>query len=164
MVIKTQVVIFFFFKQKTAYELRISDWSSDVCSSDLMVQTLMVESFQNSQRIVSVGRESIGLRSDFILKTEIREFQSEAFSNQVRVGIDAKLVKMPERKIVAAKEFRKARPANVDDMSSVIESFDGALGSTLRRLVEWTLITGESVWKKAKATETVDNVTPARLL
>src|SRR3546814_1464920 len=29
------VCVFFFFKQKTAYELRISDWSSDVCSSDL---------------------------------------------------------------------------------------------------------------------------------
>src|SRR3546814_1377780 len=28
---------FFFFKQKTAYEMRISDWSSDVCSSDLLV-------------------------------------------------------------------------------------------------------------------------------
>src|SRR3546814_1924552 len=28
--------MFFFFKQKTAYELRISDWSSDVCSSDLV--------------------------------------------------------------------------------------------------------------------------------
>src|SRR3546814_9208559 len=28
-------VVFFFFKQKTAYEMRISDWSSDVCSSDL---------------------------------------------------------------------------------------------------------------------------------
>src|SRR3546814_4150830 len=30
------VFIFFFFKQKTAYEMRISDWSSDVCSSDLV--------------------------------------------------------------------------------------------------------------------------------
>src|SRR3546814_7850084 len=29
------ICIFFFFKQKTAYEMRISDWSSDVCSSDL---------------------------------------------------------------------------------------------------------------------------------
>src|SRR3546814_17869624 len=29
------IFIFFFFKQKTAYEMRISDWSSDVCSSDL---------------------------------------------------------------------------------------------------------------------------------
>src|SRR3546814_2722762 len=31
------LVIFVFFKQKTAYEMRISDWSSDVCSSDLIV-------------------------------------------------------------------------------------------------------------------------------
>src|SRR3546814_7036459 len=30
------VVLFFCFKQKTAYEMRISDWSSDVCSSDLL--------------------------------------------------------------------------------------------------------------------------------
>src|SRR3546814_7572892 len=29
------LLLFFFFKQKTAYEMRISDWSSDVCSSDL---------------------------------------------------------------------------------------------------------------------------------
>src|SRR3546814_8010106 len=33
-------VFFFFFKQKTAYEMRISDWSSDVCSSDLLSRTL----------------------------------------------------------------------------------------------------------------------------
>src|SRR3546814_9877395 len=33
--------LFFFFKQKTAYEMRISDWSSDVCSSDLLMMPLM---------------------------------------------------------------------------------------------------------------------------
>src|SRR3546814_2105518 len=32
--------VFFFFKQKTAYEMRISDWSSDVCSSDLRLHLL----------------------------------------------------------------------------------------------------------------------------
>src|SRR3546814_6153479 len=34
---------FFFFKQKTAYEMRISDWSSDVCSSDLLVAGYQTE-------------------------------------------------------------------------------------------------------------------------
>src|SRR3546814_17470440 len=34
------MVVFFFFKQKTAYEMRISDWSSDVCSSDLFPRTM----------------------------------------------------------------------------------------------------------------------------
>src|SRR3546814_2388089 len=35
------VVFVFFFKQKTAYEMRISDWSSDVCSSDLHLDLLL---------------------------------------------------------------------------------------------------------------------------
>src|SRR3546814_4441494 len=35
MTLKGLHLLFFFFKQKTAYEMRISDWSSDVCSSDL---------------------------------------------------------------------------------------------------------------------------------
>src|SRR3546814_3206817 len=37
------VVCFFFFKQKTAYEMRISDWSSDVCSSDLKAAGLSAD-------------------------------------------------------------------------------------------------------------------------
>src|SRR3546814_7575626 len=37
MVLLLYPLFFFFFKQKTAYEMRISDWSSDVCSSDLLV-------------------------------------------------------------------------------------------------------------------------------
>src|SRR3546814_19841019 len=36
-------LFFFFFKQKTAYEMRISDWSSDVCSSDLHVLDALVD-------------------------------------------------------------------------------------------------------------------------
>src|SRR3546814_5727375 len=35
-------VDFFFFKQKTAYDMRISDWSSDVCSSDLQKTTVLI--------------------------------------------------------------------------------------------------------------------------
>src|SRR3546814_8626918 len=37
---------FFFFKQKTAYEMRISDWSSDVCSSDLREADASLSSFE----------------------------------------------------------------------------------------------------------------------
>src|SRR3546814_8477964 len=37
------MLLFFFFKQKTAYEMRISDWSSDVCSSDLLVENVVMK-------------------------------------------------------------------------------------------------------------------------
>src|SRR3546814_6365891 len=46
----------FFFKQKTAYELRISDWSSDVCSSDLITLTALFSlvGFWNARRLARV--------------------------------------------------------------------------------------------------------------
>src|SRR3546814_4919208 len=37
------ILLFFFFKQKTAYEMRISDWSSDVCSSDLALGVALAD-------------------------------------------------------------------------------------------------------------------------
>src|SRR3546814_3995336 len=40
-----RVTLLFCFKQKTAYELRISDWSSDVCSSDLVKRSLFLHRF-----------------------------------------------------------------------------------------------------------------------
>ena len=42
--------LFFFFKQKTAYEMCGRDWSSDVCSSDLSVTKLLARSLVTEQR------------------------------------------------------------------------------------------------------------------
>src|SRR3546814_9888871 len=50
-------MFFFFFKQKTAYEMRISDWSSDVCSSDLVDK----QDVARAVRRVGCGREQNGL-------------------------------------------------------------------------------------------------------
>src|SRR3546814_7396337 len=57
------VCFFFFFKQKTAYEMRISDWSSDVCSSDLRLRPIRPIKNERTRRphilqtIVSAGDE-----------------------------------------------------------------------------------------------------------
>src|SRR3546814_15388323 len=45
--------MFFFFKQKTAYEMRISDWSSDVCSSDLSQATRAEQPFRSLRHGIS---------------------------------------------------------------------------------------------------------------
>src|SRR3546814_6115893 len=49
--------IFFFFKQKTAYEMRISDWSSDVCSSDLNCNSLHTNAYDEA--ITTPTEESV---------------------------------------------------------------------------------------------------------
>src|SRR3546814_2064408 len=43
MIVSLFLLFVFFFKQKTAYEMRISDWSSDVCSSDLLCRCVWME-------------------------------------------------------------------------------------------------------------------------
>src|SRR3546814_8895453 len=48
----------FFFKQKTAYEMRISDWSSDVCSSDLRV----AGDVERAQEVVAAGLQVLALQ------------------------------------------------------------------------------------------------------
>src|SRR3546814_8361790 len=51
----------FFFKQKTAYEMRISDWSSDVCSSDLAVGVEQL-AVRQAARVRNVARREAGAR------------------------------------------------------------------------------------------------------
>src|SRR3546814_5161590 len=64
------VIFFFFFKQKTAYEMRISDWSSDVCSSDLL---------QPSDYLGIVGPEAFfeNREGEFIADLRDRRFPGE---------------------------------------------------------------------------------------
>jgi cholesterol transport system auxiliary component len=121
-----------------------SSWSD---RAPLMVQTLMIESFENSHSIVAVGRESVGLRADFILKSELREFQAEYFLGtlpSVRVAINAKLVQLPRRTIIGSKSFEAVAQTKADTMSEIIDAYDEALGSVLKHLVQWTLTTGQN--------------------
>src|SRR3546814_1776930 len=61
-------LVFFFFKQKTAYDMRISDWSSDVCSSDLHAE---LHRFQPPARSrISDRREGDLLRPDGIYRAQ----------------------------------------------------------------------------------------------
>src|SRR3546814_19435853 len=79
--------MFFFFKQKTAYEMRISDWSSDVCSSDLPCRRGQPGPVQ--QRLpAEVSGEDAGQQRGARLRVEVGE--PEAFpgarSEERRVG------------------------------------------------------------------------------
>ena len=107
-----------------------------------LVQTLLVESFENSGRIVAVARKATDLRADYVLKTELREFQAEYTGIGppiVRVQLNAKPVKMPERTIIAAFKSEREIEAGGTEVIDVIYAFDEALGKVLKSIVEWAL-------------------------
>src|SRR3546814_17529635 len=78
---------FFFFKQKTAYEMRISDWSSDVCSSDLSVAQRQV-----GAAVVEARKRRTGVEADADVRMRGQEAgpppQQPAMGQRVQ-GVDA---------------------------------------------------------------------------
>lgn len=108
----------------------------------LMVQTLLIESFENTGKIVAVSRESTTLRADYLLKTELREFQAEYDTSgppRARVRINAKLARMPDRAIIGSYTVERMERAASGDLPAIAMAFDEALGGAMRRVVEWTL-------------------------
>ena len=127
------------------------DYFADVSWADrvpTMVQGLIVQSFEDSGRIVSVGRDTVGLRSDFVLKSELRDFQAEyttpgaALPDRVHVRLSAKLVAMPRRTIEAGESFEAVVPVRGRAFTDVIAAFDDALGQVSGGLVAWALRSG----------------------
>ena len=111
----------------------------------LMIQTLLVESFESTGKTIAIGRESVGLRADYILKPELRRFTAVYDAPEgppiVTVLINIRLVKMPERSIIAQLNADTRERAKRNEMQAIVEAFDEALGKILKRIIEWALTT-----------------------
>ena len=124
-----------------------TDYYAKVAWTDrapLMVQTRIVDSFENTRKIVAVARESIALRANYVLQPDLRNFEAMYFYGQppiVKVRLIAKLVRMPDRQIIGVASFERCVRARADKVPKVVDAFDQALGSVIKRLVSWTLRT-----------------------
>src|SRR5579872_3785549 len=110
-----------------------------------MVQTLLIESFERTGKIVAVGPESAGLRPDYILKTDLRAFEADYRGTDpiptVVVRMSAKLVAMPQRRIIGAITSQKYVKAAGSRFEDILNAFNDALGHVLRDVVVFALTT-----------------------
>src|ERR1700736_2654186 len=117
-----------------------SEWTERV---PLLVQTALLDSFENSGTIAAIGRESIGLGADFILKSEIRHFEAlydtPKGAPEVWVAIIARLANPAGRNIVAHASFERRERAAANDIGHVVLAFDEALGAVMADIVAWTV-------------------------
>jgi cholesterol transport system auxiliary component len=110
--------------------------------STKMIKTLIVESFENSNKITAIAADAANLRSDYMLLPEIREFQAETFHDEgtmIHIGVAVKLIKMPERRLVVSEYFDRIDLVPHDSLDNVVQTFDESLGKILKRMVIWTI-------------------------
>src|SRR3546814_15254802 len=127
-------LVFFFFKQKTAYEMRISDWSSDVCSSDLG---------RRDRLELAIVRQSGGHRhaapADMLLMRRTRESQRtdvHGFRDKTAHRVDFVIIGGSGGGVSAHDLGPKRGMANIDrdigadplDRTSVVRGKGGAVG------------------------------------
>ena len=122
--------------------LTTGEWAS---RAPEMVMELLVQSFKNSNKILSVGDRRDRIRPDFDLQLRLSAFHIERTAEDagtVRVGLNTTLLKRPQRTALSTAAFdssAEVAPLSLDD---IVAAFDGSLPEVMEQVVEWTLKTG----------------------
>jgi cholesterol transport system auxiliary component len=121
------------------------DYFADAAWTDrapLMVQSLIVQSFENSARVSAIARESLALKADYVLLPELRHFEAEyadAGPPAAHIQIGLKRVKMPERAIAGQQSFEARKAASENQMPAIVDAFNAALHEVMGQIVQWAL-------------------------
>lgn len=124
----------------------------------LLMQALLVQAFENTRR-VSVARDTTGLAADFVLQTELREFQAHYDTPlppppanpddpptrreppTVMVQIEAKLLSVVDRRIIGSFNATTRATAAENSLEGAVQAFNAAVGQALGQIVDWTMRT-----------------------
>jgi cholesterol transport system auxiliary component len=115
-------------------------------AAPVLVQAKLIEAFEAAVPSLPVGRDASGLRPDFILQLDLRGFQAEyqGGSAVAVVRIAARLVKMPERRIMGSVVTESRQPAGAGGLPGVIAAFEAALGQAFNELIPGILAAANS--------------------
>jgi cholesterol transport system auxiliary component len=109
----------------------------------LLVQRLLIQTCEASKRIVAVDRDTAGTEIDYLLQTEIRNFEARyetpEGAPQIVVSIQAKLTRMPQREIIDNLNVTQQSQAAANNLDSIILAFDTASGAAIAQIAAWTL-------------------------
>ncbi len=106
-------------------------------NAPILLQDKLIESFEASGAIVAVGRDAVGLRPDYVLQSELRDFQAEISGDAptAHLRLTAKLVRMPDRRIVANITIEQKVAAAGNSLPQIVDAFDRAAGEAFQEAV-----------------------------
>jgi cholesterol transport system auxiliary component len=112
----------------------------------VLLQGRLIEAFENDGHIAEVGRDASALTPDYLLETEIRDFEAryggpDGQPPAVAVALVLSLVRMPDRQMAGQTLITATASAARNDLDSIVEAFDVAVGKAMTGSVAWTLRT-----------------------
>lgn len=111
-----------------------------------LLRSLVVEGFEQSGRIVGIGSAQSGLRADFALAIDLRDFQLEVHAGgaQAVVRFQANLLDYTGNRMLATRSFSAEAPSAGTDSASAFGAFEHALNTVIPELIEWTFREGNA--------------------
>jgi cholesterol transport system auxiliary component len=124
-------------------------WSD---SAPALLRNLIVQGFEDSHRIVGVGSAASGLRADYALAIEVRDFQLEMNGGtHAAIRLQVRLLDYTSNRVLSAQAFEAEAPAATAEAAAAFGAFQDALDRIVPELVDWTLREGDTAHGK-KAT------------
>lgn len=111
-----------------------------------LVQTALVEDFENSGRIRTVARQNSGVPAEVALLLDIRQFEAVytpgARIPQASIRIHAKLLQYPGNRVIAIRTFSADVPAAGKHVPEVVRALEQGLAAVNGEIIGWTLANG----------------------
>lgn len=105
-----------------------------------LIQQLLLNLFENSQKIEGLGTPLDGIEADYVLLIDIRDFELIVEETKyVKVRLFAKLMRLRDREIIGARTFEKIVPLEQASFKEVIQAFLDATNNVGKDLVRWSL-------------------------
>ncbi len=125
--------------QRTPNEVRYFADVRWVERATRMLQGLLVESFERASAVAAVDRYTVGPRAEYILKSELRDFQAELFDGAriptAHVRLTVRMVRNGRQDTVWTRDFSARVPARASTAPEVVAAFDQALGQVMAEIV-----------------------------
>jgi cholesterol transport system auxiliary component len=116
-----------------------------------MVQTHLVEAFENSSRITTVSRQNSGVPAEVALLIDIRRFESDYGAGgkipNVVIHLHAKLLEYPSNRVIAVENFSSETKAADKSVPAVVAAFEQGLNRNTGEIVQWALANGRAKTK-----------------
>lgn len=118
-----------------------------------LLQTALIEGFEDSGKITAVGRFGAYSRGDVGLVLEVRAFETVYVDGRPEAVVEAQamLVKLRDKPgVITSKRFRQVVPGSAPDLDTMVGHFGEALSTLSTEIVGWTLVEGDRAIKAAE--------------